>query len=86
MPGVYWLDVRRADHGWEPGEPIRMPTHHATRLELTNAAEMPLLGGRTGARARVVVELTDRDVQHDAARSTWFATYRARVVEVCAPP
>ncbi len=85
VPGVYWLDVQRASHGWEPAERIPMPQHHATRLELTNVAEMPLLGGPTGARARIVVELTDRDIQHDAQRSTWFATYRARVVEVCAP-
>lgn len=86
VPGVYWLDLRRADQGWEPAEPIRMPHDHATRLELTNVAEVPLLGRAVGAKARVVVELTDRDIQHDEARATWFATYRAHVVEVCAPP
>ncbi len=86
VPGVYWLDLQRADHGWEPAEPIRMPHNHATRLELTNVAEIPLLDRAIGAKARIVVELTDRDLQHDEARATWFATYRARVVEVCAPP
>ena len=86
VPGVYWLDMRRAEGGWEPAEPIAMPHNHATRLELTNVAEVPLLGRAVGARARVVVELTDRDLEKDDSRATWFATYRARVVEVCAPP
>ena len=86
VPGVYWLDVRLADSGWEPAEPIPMPHDHATRLELTNVAEIPLLGRAPGAKVRVVVELIDRDVQHDEGRSTWFATYEARVIEVCAPP
>lgn len=85
VPGVYWLDVQHERHGWVPAERIPMPPHHATRLELTNVDEMPLLGGPTGAKARIVVELTDRDVEHDEKRGIWFDLYHARVVEVCAP-
>src|SRR5687768_17241709 len=40
VPDTYWLDMVRASHGWEPARRLKMPLHHATRLELVNAADI----------------------------------------------
>ena len=86
VPDTYWREVVRTGHGWEPAEHLRIPHHHATRLELANLAEVPLLAAGGPARARITIELTARDIRHDAGRSTWFVTYHARIVDAQPSP
>jgi len=83
IPDVYWLEMNHGSGGWEPAQHLRMPLHHATRLDLTNLADFPHLAAGVTGPVRLVIEITARDIEHDPARATWFATYHARIVEVC---
>jgi hypothetical protein len=83
VPDVYWIEMVHGDHGWVPSETLRMPYHHATRLELTNLDGFPQLAGGAAGRVRFVVEITARDIRHDPDRATWFTTYHARILESC---
>jgi hypothetical protein len=85
VPGTYWLDMVFEGTEWRPAEPIAMPHHHATRLELTNVAEHPALAANQGKRLRFTVELVAREVRQVPGRQEWRATYQARIVAVCAP-
>ena len=84
VPGKYWIDMAWNDNEWEPAEPIPMPLHHATRLELTNLSAFPSLVSHRGRRIRFTVEITARDITSSGgARPEWRATYRARAIDTC---
>jgi hypothetical protein len=84
VPGKYWIDMVWNDNEWEPAEPIPMPLHHATRLELTNLSAFPSLVSHRGRRIRFTVEITARDIRSSGgARPEWRATYRARAIDTC---
>lgn len=86
VPGTCWLDMVHAGPDWQPAEQLPMPFHHATRIELDNLAAYPQLAAATAGRVRFVLEFTTRDLDHDTARNTWFATYHARIVDACPLP
>lgn len=81
---TYWIDMYNDGAGWQPIEPVPMPAHHATRLELTNTHHFPGLrrGGAT-ARARFVIQIHSRKIKPATAGRPWFTTYRARILDAC---
>ncbi|MBX3218823.1 MAG: hypothetical protein KF850_42850 [Labilithrix sp.] len=89
VPGTYWIDLVFADSEWSLPGYIPMPHHHATRIELTNLAEHPVLTSVGGAHAarplRFALELASHEVTKVPGRDAWRATYFARILEVCAP-
>jgi hypothetical protein len=86
VPGRYWVDVTWQDGEWRPADPLPMPHHHATRLELTNLAAFPALVRHRDARVRVTIDVTSRDVRKVPDRNEWRATYAATIVEACVAP
>jgi hypothetical protein len=60
-----------------------MPLHHASRLLWVNLGDHPEVSGAGPARLRFTLTVEARDIEHDAGRNTWFATYRARIGAVC---
>ena len=85
LPATYWVDMTWQDGEWRPAEHIPMPHHHATRLELTNAADFTSLVAHRSKRVRFTVEIASRDIRKVANRNEWRATYRARILGVCVP-
>ena len=84
IPGTYWIDMHDDGTGWRPVEHLPMPHHHATRLELTNAADFAERLRGIGRRARFVIEIRSREIC-PVAGSSWRATYHAHILEMCAP-
>lgn len=85
VPGTYQVDMILDGGEWRPADPIAMPHHHATRLELSNVADFPALAARHGERVRFTLEITSREIQQVSGRREWRATYGARIVAVCLP-
>ncbi|MBI5534784.1 MAG: hypothetical protein HY898_18810 [Deltaproteobacteria bacterium] len=85
VPGTYWLDMIFTGSEWSPANAIPMPHHHATRLELSNASDFPVLASHQGRQLRFTVEIEAREIQKVAGREQWRATYRARITGVCVP-
>lgn len=89
VPGTYWIDLVFAGSEWSLPGYIPMPHHHATRIELTNLAEHPVLSSIAAAHAarplRFTLELASREVTKVPGRDAWRATYLARILAVCAP-
>ncbi|MEZ4359967.1 MAG: hypothetical protein R3B48_07300 [Kofleriaceae bacterium] len=85
IPGTYWVDLVFNGVEWSPATYLRMPHHHATRLELTNVLAFPSLLARQTERVRFVVEITSREIRQVLDRREWRATYYARIVDVCVP-
>ena len=84
MRATYWIDMYDDGAGWQPIEPVPMPFHHATRLELTNAHHFPGLRRRGAtARARFVIQIHSRKIKPATAGRPWFTTYRARILDAC---
>jgi hypothetical protein len=86
VPGTYWVDVT-FEREWTPAEYIPMPHHHATRLELTNEAELPALAAHRTQRVRLTIAIESREIYRAGSRDTgaWRAIYRARILEACVP-
>jgi hypothetical protein len=85
IPGRYWVEMVFDGREWAPADPLPMPRHHATRLELTNVGEISALTAPRAERLRFTIEITSREIRQVADREQWRATYFARVLEVCAP-
>jgi hypothetical protein len=85
VPATYWVEMISDGSEWRPADPIAMPHHHASRLELANLADFPALAGRPRERVRFTVEITSRQIQQVSGRREWRATYHARIVAVCIP-
>jgi hypothetical protein len=83
MRGRYWIDMYDDGAGWQPIEHVPMPYHHATRLELTNAAAFERRFGRGTRRARFVIEIRSREIKPATAGRPWMTTYHAHVLEAC---
>jgi hypothetical protein len=83
VPGTYSVDVTWQDGEWRPADNLPMPHHHATRLELTNAAAFTSLDGHRAERVRLTVEITARDVRKVSGRGQWRTTYHARILDAC---
>lgn len=82
---TYWIDMYDDGAGWQPIEHVPMPHHHATRLELTNAAAFLDRRVRRGTRrARFIIQIRAREIRPASAGRPWFTTYRAHVLEACA--
>ncbi|MEZ4449523.1 MAG: hypothetical protein R3B09_08585 [Nannocystaceae bacterium] len=81
----FHVDVAHARGIWAPAGPVKMPFHHASAIVWTNADAHPELAA-IDRRLRFTIEIVDVHIEHDPARSTWFATYTARIDRVCAPP
>lgn len=86
VPGVYWLDLAFTGGQWQPATALAMPRHHASRLELENLAQFPELARGELLRVRATLELTAREVRQVPGQHQWRATYRARLLAVCAMP
>lgn len=86
VPGRYWLEMVFRDGEWQPAQPLAMPSHHATRLELTNLAEFARLAGHQPQKVRVTLDIISREVTQVAGRHQWRVTYEARIVQVCLAP
>ncbi len=80
---AFSLELERAPSGaWAPVPQLRMPLHHASTIVWIGQQQLD-----AQAAPRVLVVATGigtPQIEHDAARHTWFATYSARVVRVCA--
>ncbi len=85
VPLTHWVEMIFDGGEWRPADPIAMPHHHASRLELANLADFPALTAHEGERVRFTVEVTAREIRQAAGRRAWRATYHARVVAVCLP-
>ena len=83
-PAQYWGEMAFDGTEWRPAQTVAIPPHHATRLQLSNAAEFPL-SGYQGKRLRFTVEVTSREVQPVPDRHEWRATYFARITNACLP-
>ena len=82
MRSTYWIEMYDDGAGWQPIEHLPMPHHHATRIELTNAAAFEGLFRRGPRRARFVLEMRARELAA-AAAGPWRMTYRALILEAC---
>jgi hypothetical protein len=82
-PATYWIDMVFDGGEWRPEQPLPMPEHHATRLELTNPNEFAVLSNHQAERLRFTVELTSREIRKSDDRNLWFVTYFARILSVC---
>jgi len=80
---AFSLELERSLSGaWAPVPPLRMPLHHASTIAWIGQQQLD-----AQATSRVLVVATGigtPQIEHDAARHTWFATYSARVDRVCA--
>lgn len=85
VPATRWVEMVFDQGEWRPSARIAMPHHHATRLELTNVDDFPVLADHQGERLRFTVEVTSREIHQVAGRREWRATYRARIVAACIP-
>ena len=83
VPAKYWVDMAWQDGEWRPAAHIPMPHHHATRLELTNVAELAALAAHRDKRVRFTVEIASRDIRKVTDRNEWRATYRANILGAC---
>lgn len=86
VPAVYWLELTYEAGQWLPARALPMPRHHATRLELGNLGDFPVLAQPTALRVRATLELLSRDVRQVPGQHQWRTTYHARVLTVCPLP
>jgi hypothetical protein len=72
------------EQGWHTVVKLRVPYHHAARIEWTNLDEYPSLE-KQGARMQrhwIRFELVSREVVKLASQERWNTTYRCRIVAV----
>ncbi len=80
---LYWIDMYDDGAGWQPIDHLPAPYHHATRLELTNAADFAHRFRRGTRRARFLLEIRGREIRPASAGRPWLTTYRAYILEAC---
>ena len=85
VPSRYWVDVTWRGGQWHPADPLPMPHHHATRLELTNEAAFPALTKHREGRVRLTIDVSSRETHKVPNRNDWRTTYTATIVQACVP-
>ncbi len=86
VPGSYWVDMvfdAKRD-AWKQVRSIRMPPHHSTRLRFLNIGEYSQLDQHRDLQIRFTVDVLSRKVEQVPNEKRWWATYSAKVVELCA--
>jgi hypothetical protein len=82
----FWVDVAHDERAgeWLPVASIRMPHHHASRIEWRNLDAFPAIAAARSGRLRFFFVVTARDVRQVPGRHEWRATYTATLTDVCA--
>jgi hypothetical protein len=76
------LEYRNDGQGWRPIEPgLRIPLHHAVRLEWLNLRDFPELSAKQRARREVVFLVSARTVSN-AGPNRWNTTIQCKVLKV----
>lgn len=72
------------EEGWRTAVKLRLPYHHAARIEWVNLKDFPVLDKpQDGARRqRVIFDLVSREVVKVLGQERWNTTYRCRIVAV----
>lgn len=70
--------------GWRTVVKLRVPYHHAARIEWVNLNEYPALDKPAGdaRRQRIVFEMESREVVKAPGQERWNTTYRCRIIAV----
>jgi hypothetical protein len=78
------LVVCDTDDEWRAVVPLRVPFHHAARIEWTNLPEFPQLNKakRDGCRRRIIFKVIARETVKVAGRYRWNTTYQCRIIAV----
>jgi hypothetical protein len=72
------------DDGWRTVVKLRVPYHHAARIEWVNLGEYPVLDnpGENQQRQRILFDLVSREVVKVSGQDRWNTTYRCRIIAV----
>lgn len=72
------------EQGWRTVVKLRVPYHHAARIEWVNLNEYPALDKPSDGtrRQRIVFEMESREVVKVSGEDRWNTTYRCRIVAV----
>jgi hypothetical protein len=85
QPGLVYsaaLQYRADGAGWWPADPpLRIPAHHAMRLEWLNLADYPELAAKTSPRREFVFLVVDRKVRA-MAPDRWNTTIQCKILKV----
>jgi hypothetical protein len=69
---------------WKPVDEVPEPYHYSTLLALDNLAEFHELE-QPSTPVQFILEITSQEIARSARAYVWFATYHARILEICAP-
>lgn len=69
------------EDGWRTVVKLRVPYHHAARIEWVNLGEYPTLDkpGDHPQRQRILFDLVSREVVKVSGQERWNTTYRCRI-------
>lgn len=72
------------EDGWRTVVKLRVPNHHAARIEWANLDDYPVLdrSGEHSHRQRILFTMESRDVVKVPGQERWNTTYRCRIVAV----
>lgn len=72
------------NQGWRTVVKLRVPYHHAARIEWVNLNEYPEIDkpSEDTRRQRVLFDLVSREVVKVPGQDRWNTTYRCRIVAV----
>ena len=72
------------DHQWRPLIPIKVPYHHAARIEWLNLKDFPELmkADPHDCRRRIVFKVVSTQTVMISRQPRWDTTYRCRIVKV----
>jgi hypothetical protein len=72
------------EQGWRTVVKLRVPYHHAARVEWVNLNEYPVLDkpDERSRKKRIVFELESREVVKVSGQERWNTTYRCRIIAV----
>lgn len=72
------------EQGWRTVVKLRVPYHHAARIEWVNLNEYPALDkpGEHSRRQRILFEMESREVVKFPGQDRWNTTYRCRIIAV----
>lgn len=78
------LVVLDKDLGWWPVVRLKIPFHHAVRIEWLNQEDYQelSLAQRRGTRRLIVFEVTDTETYKVAGQRRWNTIYRCRIKKV----
>ena len=72
------------EQGWRTVVKLRLPYHHAARIEWINLSEYPILEKPVehARRQRILFIMESREVVKVPGQERWNTTYRCRVIAV----